>query len=118
MICKNCKKEEAMEGYPWCESCYVLIKQYGDKKYKDILYRIEHKEELKLYRKQYYQKNKSKILETARKYQEDNKDSLREYRRNYYKGYRKRKREELNKQLIELKEEIEKLKNIIRESVL
>lgn len=117
MLCENCKKEEAMEGYPWCKKCGIMIRQFGNKNLKDRLYRIEHKEELKKYRQAYYKKNKERLLANTKKYQEENKESLRVYRREYYRNYRSKKKEEMTRQVKELQAEVEKLKAMLQASI-
>lgn len=47
-----------------------------------------NEEEKKEYAKQYYLKNKERLLVKMKQYQEQNKDYQREYRREYYKEYR------------------------------
>lgn len=147
MLCENCKKEEVMEGYPWCKKCGIMFRQFGNKNMKDKLYQIEHKEELKAYRrkyylehkdmfrnsakayrennkerlkeyrKAYYKKNKERLLANTKKYREENKESLRVYRREYYRNYWRKKKEEMTRQVKELQAEVEKLKAMLQASI-
>ena len=125
MICELCGKEITTEAeikeaeelrLDWCKKCIIRISQLGDKKYRSRLYNATHREQLKQYRKEYYQKNKERIKESnkrsAIKWQEKNKEHLKEYRRQYYKNYRLNK----NKEIEELKNEIARLKKIIGEN--
>jgi len=68
-------------------------------------YAKRNKERLKIYRKEYYQKNRERILKRQKAYYQRNKDKKAEYDRNYYqknkekiskrqKAHRKRKKED------------------------
>lgn len=103
MICELCGKEITTEAeikeaeelrLDWCKKCIIRISQFGDKNYKSRLYNATHREQLKQYRKKYYQKNKEKIKELTKKnlinWKEKNKEHLKEYRRKYYQKNKER----------------------------
>jgi hypothetical protein len=57
-----------------------------------------NEQEKKEYAKQYYLKNKERLLAKMKEYQENNKDYQREYRRDYYKEYREFNKEKNNEE--------------------
>lgn len=93
MLCKRCGiDEEDMEvvntyGLHWCRECLKFVK-YGSADHEDkvILYNAMHRDELKKYHKEYYQKNKEMLKAKATKWRKDNKQKHSEYRKKYYQA--------------------------------
>lgn len=57
---------------------------YKAHKDKWVKYRVEHKEEIKKYKKEYCAKNKDKIREYKRKWENENKERRRAYHKKYF----------------------------------
>lgn len=53
--------------------------------------------DFKEYHKQYYLKNKEKMIERMKKFNEDNKERLKEYQKEYHKKYYETRKDILSK---------------------
>lgn len=73
-------------------------KKNNSKEYNKAYYsRPDVKESHSKYMKDYYKKNKDKILKKQSKYYIDNKDKIREYMKNYMREYKKNKKSDVVK---------------------
>lgn len=59
--CKCCGKEELFEHYPLCKECLIKLKQWGEPKWKSLIYYYEHKQDYNNRAKEYQKNNREKI---------------------------------------------------------
>lgn len=105
-LCKPCKKARDKE-YRETPENKEKIKQrnyYWNNNNKEYFKEYNSSEEVKLYKKEYKEKNRDRILEYEREYREKNKDEINQYQREYraknkekYKEYYEKSKETYSK---------------------
>lgn len=101
--CKNCGEIKPHKGKGLCKNCC------------QNKYRVNNKERLKQYRKQYYKKNKEYFVQYRQKnqehikqqekqYREDNREYLKEWRKKHYRENKEQEAERMKKWRAENKE--------------
>jgi hypothetical protein len=124
-LCKPCKKARDKE-YRETPENKEKIKQrndYWNNKNKEYFKEYNSSEEVKLYKKEYKEKNRDRILEYEREYREKNKDEINQYQREYreknkekYKEYYEKSKETYSKYREKNKDKIrERMNKYFRE---